>query len=139
MATILYNDRINTYNRMKVLDTKLDHRPTISAVSEMAELRIRNLLCFKELRSLNDSGIFLYEHPLIECMSERVELEKLFKTNPSEFLHKYKSASTSLRRYEGYVKKKREGHEVDDRSHLQYYRNLISTVKDIISNSNEKN
>ena len=139
MATVLYNDRINTYNTMKVLDNKLDHRPTVTAVRDMAEQRIRNLLCFKELKSLNDTGKFVYEHPLIECMSERMELEKLFRTNPSEFLHRYKSAASSLRRYESYVKKKREGHEVDDRTHLQYYRNLITTIKDIISNSNEKN
>jgi hypothetical protein len=139
MATIIYNDRINTYNRLKVLDSKLDHRPSVSAVKEMAELRIRNLLCFNELKSLNNTGKFLYQHPLIQCLSERMELEKLFRTDPEEFLHRYKSASTSLRRYEGYVKNKRQGHEIEDRSHLQYYRNLIQNFRDIITNSNEGN
>jgi hypothetical protein len=34
---------------MKVLDRVLDEKPSGAAVSEMAETRIRNLICFEEL------------------------------------------------------------------------------------------
>lgn len=121
---------------MKVLDQELDKKPKTSSVKEMAELRIRNLLCFKELQSLNDKGKFLYQHPLISCMSEREELKKLLRNNPTEFLHRYKSASNNLRRYKGYVKKKRPKLYNEDKAHFKYYQALVDVFNNIIQEKN---
>ena len=44
---------------MKQLDKELSEKPTSEAVAMMAELRIRNLQAFDELRSCNDKGRFL--------------------------------------------------------------------------------
>jgi hypothetical protein len=53
MATILYNDRILSYRKLKQLDEQLDTTPTARSVMEMAETRIRNLQAFAELQSYN--------------------------------------------------------------------------------------
>lgn len=74
IATILYNDRVVTWKKMKQLDELLDKKPTRRAVVDMAELRIRNLLAFSELQTYNDTGMFRYKHPLIVHRSERAEL-----------------------------------------------------------------
>ena len=62
MATVLYNDRINTYRKMKQLDELLEKERNAQAVADMAELRIRNLQAFAELQSFNDTGKFLCTH-----------------------------------------------------------------------------
>ena len=49
MATVIYNDRINTWRKMKKLDEVLDKKPKERDVAAMAELRIRNLQAFEEL------------------------------------------------------------------------------------------
>ena len=91
MATVLYNDRINTWRRMKQLDEQLDSDPTESAVMEMAELRVRNLQAFDELQSLNDTGKFLFRHPLLSGRSELSQLAGLLAQNPSEFLRQHRN------------------------------------------------
>ena len=56
---------------MKVLDTELDENPTNVKVEKMAETRIRNLQCFEELQSFNDTGKWRNKHPLLVHYSER--------------------------------------------------------------------
>jgi hypothetical protein len=58
-------------------------------VRDLAELRIRNLLCFSELRSYNDTAKFLFRHPLLVHLSERYALEAKLRKNPEEFLQEY--------------------------------------------------
>ena len=60
-ATILFNDRINTFRIMKVLDADLDNNPNTKDIKELAELRIRNHDCFRELEALNETGDFVYK------------------------------------------------------------------------------
>ena len=62
MATVIYNDRINTWRKMKKLDEVLDKKPKERDVAAMAELRIRNLQAFEELKAYNDTvpGSLLY-------------------------------------------------------------------------------
>ena len=83
MATVLYNDRINTYRKMKQLDELLEKERNAQAVADMAELRIRNLQAFAELQSFNDTGKFLCKHPLLFGRSEIAELMKLLKADPA--------------------------------------------------------
>ncbi|MDR1222008.1 MAG: hypothetical protein LBL07_03895 [Tannerella sp.] len=112
MATILYNDCILSYKKLKQLDEQLDTAPTARSVMEMAETRIQNLQAFAELQSYNADGIFLYLHPLIAHRSEHAQLEKIFKEDLSEFLRLHKCCLDNIRRYESYLKR-------DDRKHLR--------------------
>ena len=86
MATVIYNDRINTWRQMKQLDEVLDKNPTAQAVADMAELRIRNNQAFAELQSFNDTGKFLCKHPILFGRSEIAQLIKLLRSDPAEFL-----------------------------------------------------
>ena len=119
MATVLYNDRINTWRKMKKLDEVLDKKPKANDVAQMAELRIRNLLAFDELQSYNDTGKFLYKHPLLKGKSEFDELVKLFRTDSTEFLHKHKNVLDNIKRYKSYLKRKdRKDRRSSDRENL---------------------
>ena len=99
MATVLYNDRINTYRKMKQLDELLEKERNAQAVADMAELRIRNLQAFAELQSFNDTGKFLCKHPLLFGRSEIAELMKLLKADPAEFLRQHKNVLDNIKRY----------------------------------------
>ena len=54
---------------MAVLDTELENNPTDAKVARMAELRIRNLLCFSELQSFNDTG--QWRNTRLSCIGQK--------------------------------------------------------------------
>lgn len=122
MATVLYNDRINTYRKMKQLDELLEKERNAQAVADMAELRIRNLQAFAELQSFNDTGKFLCKHPLLFGRSEIAELMKLLKADPAEFLRQHKNVLDNIKRYKSFVKRKdrKEKREADKRNLKRY-------------------
>ena len=122
MATVLYNDRINTYRKMKQLDELLEKERNAQAVADMAELRIRNLQAFAELQSFNDTGKFLCKHPLLFGRSEIAELMKLLKAAPAEFLRQHKNVLDNIKRYKSFVKRKdrKEKREADKRNLEKY-------------------
>lgn len=122
---------------MKVLDAALDSCPTAKKVSEFAELRIENLLCFKELQSFNDTGKWLYEHPLIKHQSEIETLKDLKRKDPEEFLRRYEKCSYSIKRYSSYLKRtdRKDKHNTD-LAHLKRYQELVGIFKTIIENDN---
>lgn len=133
MATLLYNDRVVTWKQMKQLDEQLDRKPRCLDIMQMVELRIRNLQAFAELRSFNDSGRFLYRHPLIAYKSERHQLEQLMKDNPSEFLRLYKNCTDNIRRYESFLRRPdRTGRRVQDRENLRRHREREALFKVIM-------
>ena len=120
MATVIYNDRINTWRKMKKLDEVLDKKPKASDVQQMAELRIRNLQAFAELSSYNDTGRFLYKHPLLEGKSEFDALIRLFGKEPDEFLRKHRNVLDNIKRYRSYLKRKdRADRRASDRENLR--------------------
>lgn len=122
MATVLYNDRINTYRKMKQLDELLEKERNAQAVADMAELRIRNLQAFAELQSFNDTGKFLCKHPLLFGRSEIAELMKLLKADPAEFLRQHKNVLDNIKRYKSFIKRKdrKEKREADKRNLERY-------------------
>lgn len=122
MATVLYNDRINTYRKMKQLDELLEKERNAQAVADMAELRIRNLQAFAELQSFNDTGKFICKHPLLFGRSEIAELMKLLKADPAEFLRQHKNVLDNIKRYKSFVKRKdrKEKREADKRNLEKY-------------------
>lgn len=122
---------------MKVLNADLDSCPTAKKVSEFVELRLENLLCFKELQSFNDKGKWLYRHPLIKHESEIENLKSLRRKNPDEFLRRYESCSHNIKRYSSYLKRtdRAEKHNTDI-AHLKRYQELAAIFKMIVENDN---
>lgn len=118
---------------MKVLDSELDTKPTAKKVLRMAELRNQNLLCFKELQSFNDTGKWLYLHPLISNRSERAILLELKRKNPAEFLRQYSATDGNIRRYKSFLKNKsRESRRETDKKHLQAHLERAAIFKSIL-------
>lgn len=98
-ATLIYNDRINLHRRMVDIDAIIDQKPTPQLVKELAEARIRNLMCFRELQAYNDTGTFLHKHPLLTTRTEYDELLELFKNDPEAFLNEHKLSKDNINRY----------------------------------------
>lgn len=139
MATVIYNDRINTWRKMKQLDVVLDKKPRSNDVQQMAELRIRNLLAFDELKAYNDTGRFLYKHPLIKDKSEFNELVQLFRRDPSEFLRKHKNVLDNIKRYKIYLKRAdRADHRDTDRTNLQRHQERERMFKMVMEQYSDK-
>ena len=138
-ATIIYNDRVNTWRKMKQLDKQLEESPTPEAVAALAELRVRNLQAFAELQSFNDTGKFLCKHPILFGRSEFSELLRLFKTDPAEFLRKHKNVLDNIRRYKAYIKRDdRKAQRLSDRKHLARHEEKERLFKMIIEQNNSK-
>lgn len=138
MATVLYNDRINTYRKMKQLDELLEKERNAQAVADMAELRIRNLQAFAELQSFNDTGKFLCKHPLLFGRSEIAELMKLLKADPAEFLHQHKNVLDNIKRYRSYIKRSdRKNRRADDLKNLERHREREKLFKMVLEQQNK--
>ena len=98
-----------------------------------------SLQAFDELQSFNDTGKFLYIHPLIAHQSERAQLEKLLQTDPQEFLRLYKNVTDNIRRYECYLKRAdRQNKRTQDKENLRRHRERESLFKAILQKFNSK-
>lgn len=134
-ATILYNDRINTFREMVSLDKIIDQEPTKDIVKRLAELRIRNLLCFKELGTYNGTGKFLLEHPLIRHFSLRCELENMLVRNPDQFLEEYRNVANNVSRYRSYLNGDKADKKKADswKQQLKKHQERENLMKDILT------
>lgn len=138
MATVLYNDRINTYRKMKQLDELLEKERNAQAVADMAELRIHNLQAFAELQAFNDTGKFLCKHPLLFERSETAHLIKLLRTNPAEFLRQHKNVLDNIKRYRSYIKRTdRKNRRADDLKNLERHREREKLFKMVLEQQNK--
>lgn len=127
LATLIYNDRIYTWRRMKELDRILDTAPTSDSVSEMATLRERNLLCFDELQSFATTGKWLRLHPLAKDKSEYYNLVYLCRHLPDEFFRLRRCCEDNIRRYRSYLNRPARAHLRDsDRAALDRYTARLS-------------
>ena len=133
MATVIYNDRINTWRKMKQLDEQLETKPTAKAVADMAELRIRNLQAFAELQSFNDTGKFLCKHPILFGRSEIAKLIKLLKADPAEFLRRHKNVLDNIKRYRSYLKRNdRKNRRQQDKQNLRRHQEREGLFKMVL-------
>lgn len=125
---------------MVEIDAVIDNKPTKKLVKEMAMLRIRNLDAFRELKSLNDNGKFLYKHELIKNYSLRVKLENLFQNNPGGFLNEYANTSGNVKRYSSFLKNKKRSLEQKkkDKTNLQKHQEREKLMKDITGQNSSK-
>lgn len=138
MATVLYNDRINTWRKMKQLDELLEKERNAQAVADMAELRIRNLQAFAELQSFNDTGKFLCKHPLLFGRSEIAQLIKLLRSDPAEFLRQHKNVLDNIKRYRSYIKRTdRKNRRADDLKNLERHREREKLFKMVLEQQNK--
>lgn len=111
---------------MKELDQIIESAPTSAVITELAELRIRNLHCFDELQSFNDKRKWLNRHPLLKGKSEFTELRSLLKNDPDEFLRLQRCCSDNIRRYQSYLKRKdRRPYRQTDSEALTHYRERL--------------
>lgn len=118
---------------MKVLDAELDSQPTAKKVREFAELRIENLLCFKELQSFNNTGKWVYEHPLVRNEAEVFKLKELRYKEPHEFLRKYNNCCYNIKRYSSFLKREdRVDKRLSDKANLKKYKDLAVIFKNIL-------
>ena len=138
MATVIYNDRINTWRQMKQLDEVLDKNPTAQAVADMAELRIRNNQAFAELQLFNDTGKFLYKHPILFGRSEIAQLIKLLRQDPAEFLRQHKNVLDNIKRYRSYLKRSdRKDKRTADRKNLERHQERERLFKMVLEQQNK--
>ena len=139
MATVIYNDRVNTWRKMRQLDELLETAPTAQAVAEMAELRIRNLQAFAELQSFNDTGKFLCKHPILFGRSEIAQLIKLLKADPAEFLRRHKNVLDNIKRYRSYLKRNdRKVNRDTDRNNLERHIQRERLFKMVLEQQNKQ-
>lgn len=137
-AVIIYNDRINTWRKMKQLDELLETKPTPQAVADMAEVRIRNLQAFAELQSFNDTGKFIFKHPLLFGRSEFAELLRLLKSDPAEFLRLHKNVLDNIKRYRSYIKRQdRQDKRKQDRQSLQRHQERERLFRMVLEQNNK--
>lgn len=88
---------------MKDIDAVIDKEPTKQRIIDLAELRNRNLLAFKELTNYNDKGKFMNKHPLLTQFSIRATYETLLKNKPAEFLSEYTNVANNVSRYSSFL------------------------------------
>lgn len=88
----------------------------------MAELRIQNLQAFAELQSYNNTGKYLYKHPLIKNYSERVQLEEMFRNRSAEFLKQYSLTAENVKRYSSFTKSSKRTPEQKQKDKLNLKR-----------------
>lgn len=139
MATLVYNDRVATFHKMQQLDKTLDTAPAPADVISMAEMRVRNLQAFAELQHFNDTGHWLYKHPLTAGQSERAELERLRRQDPDRFLQEYANCRDNCRRYARYVKdSKRTDRHDTDLNLLREHRRRLALFRTILQSDNEE-
>lgn len=126
---------------MAELDKKLDKRPSEKDIAAMAELRIRNNICFNELKSFNNHGKFLCEHPLLRQFSQRQSLTDLLKRNPAEFLEEYKLTSNNVARYQSFLKRETDNKQQREAwsTQLKKHQDMLELFTDILAHNGNNN
>ena len=121
------------------MEPVIDGKPTRKHIEQFALTRERNLLSFSELRHYNDTGTWRYRHPLIVHMSERFQLEELYRTAPDKFLKEYSNCAHNVSRYRSFLKNEnRKDKRQADRANLKKHQERKTIFENIIQESNEQ-
>ncbi|MBQ6176012.1 MAG: hypothetical protein IJK29_02310 [Bacteroidales bacterium] len=132
-ATILYNDRVNSYREMQAIEDRIDQAPTPQDIAALAEMRIRNLQAFDELEALDSGKPLPCRHPLLAHRSLRAQLEALLKADPAEFLRRHRNALDNIRRYRRYVKDpKRKSRRKQDQALLEKHKENAAIFQELL-------
>lgn len=136
-ADSIYSDRIRCWSRLKEIESGLQDSADGASIAEYVGLSIRLELCFDELRSLNDKGVFVGSHPFILMKSEKDRVDELLKTDPEKYFEERKNIEMNISRYSSYLKnpkyddgKKKKFSEFIDRykAQLQLYKDRFSVI-----------
>lgn len=120
---------------MKILHEELDSKPTKNKVMQMVDTRIQNLLCFKELKNYNDTGKWLFVHPLLQYRSDYTHINDLRRRDPQEFLRQYALTESNIKRYSSYLKSPtREDKRKADKINLKAHEDRAKIYKTILEN-----
>lgn len=130
----LYNERVYSYERMQKLNRVIDEHP--ERAGQMVANDNSNHLAFLELSNYENTGTFLYLHPVLKSYKKENELEALRKADPDRFMAELVNADKSITRYRSLInnKKYKNNEElarwqaiVDD------YEHKLSVMKRLIS------
>ena len=109
MCILLYDERVNTYHRMREIDVLLDDNPELSM--EMVELDNRNRQAQAELEAYSKHKIFAYKHPIAiqrklydDMLSELYELKR---TDPGALINEITNVTQNIRRIQSNLNKKK--------------------------------
>lgn len=122
---------------MKVLDATLDDNPTIDSIKSIVELRIRNLLCFRELDFFCRNQKFKGLHPVVIHSRQFEELSKLWIVDRDEFYRRHYCCKNNIHRYNGRISSKHTPSNIITKAmiSLEKYRSLDGVFNTVI-NSN---
>jgi hypothetical protein len=121
------------------IDKALETNPTPELVTELAELRIKNLICFSELETYNNTGKFKGRHPLLKHFTIRHILIKLKKEDPNRFLDDFSLCKDNIKRYSSFLKRKKisEKERENWQKQLNKHTERLELMKEVMSNELE--
>ena len=131
---VLYEDRIQCWEKMTELDVILDDQPDKAGL--MVTLDIRNRQAFDELSHYQSSKSFLYQHPLLLKYKLKNSLDALRKADPERFMKELINASKAITRYESMIKtrKYKDQEELNNWNELILsYQQKLDVMKTLIS------
>lgn len=119
---------------MVELDAVIDHSPSEELIKDLAELRIRNLLCFRELEEYDRTGHFLYKHPLISSQVEYNSLIEMLKADPELFLDMYAKTKENITRYKSRLNSSKRTQEQKDKDKSNLHKHITRSklLKEIL-------
>ena len=119
---------------MKEIDSVIDKEPTEQRIIDLAELRNRNLLAFKELQNYNDKGKFMNKHPLLTQHSLHTKYQELLTKNPGEFLTEYTNVSNNVSRYNSFLnnEKRSPNQHEKDRENLKKHAERETIMREVL-------
>lgn len=125
---------------MKAIDAVLDEKPTKQSVRQLAELRIRNEDCFRELKALNDTGKFKFIHPLLRQFSIRTTFEKKLQQDPAGFLDEYANTRENVKRYRSFMNsdKRTKDQRSTDKANFDKHQEREKIMKEVLEANNNK-
>lgn len=136
LCILIYDNRINTYRRMQMIDKTLDECPDLAI--EMVECDIMNKKAHEELVHYENTRSFLYIHPLTinkrDTSQTLKELRTLKRESPDDFLKEIHNVEQNIKRIKSNIatgKAKNDETEKNWKDNLfraQTYRELIKRV-----------
>lgn len=127
MCILLYDERVETYRRMREIDVFIDDQPELS--KEMVLTEQRNHQAHAELQAYNDHKVFVYKHPITrerkqyeEMLSE---LYRLKKEHPGELMNEIANITQNIRRIQSNINKNKYKSEEE----LESWKGNLSRAK----------
>ena len=118
---ILYNDRVNAWNRGRDIDAVIDLQPTADNIKALLDDAWLNRQAQAELVSYNKDGKFLLEHPLLLNRKATNKFIEMRRNDPDLFLKELHNANQSISRYQSMISK----NKYKDQEELVRWQKLI--------------